>query len=492
VLVCDAGAMTLGADEAAVATRPLGDSRHSLGRARGKLRQVELPRIRYTTTQDGLSIAYYVTGHGEQNTVLLTGATSHLEVNWEIPGMRAGVVRLTELGRLAVFDKRGMGLSDRHSGVGTLELRMEDLRAVMDAADFERANLVAVSESGAMAILFAVTFPERVERLVLVAAFPYGGGKDNKAVPLVNATWGTGMFARACLGNAPKDPRVTERLERNVATPHGINELMRQNALIDVRPILGHVNVPTLVVNDRLDPIVPVAAGRYLASHIPGARFVEVANGCHWGWGEHDNDEILDEIVGFLGGETHFEPDVTSDRVLATVLFTDIAGSTERAVRLGDFEWRQILSRYEAAARDAVSARGGRWVRFTGDGFVATFDGPGRCLACAHVTRQSASDLGLETRTGVHVGEIEIRNDDISGQAVHLAARVMSAARPNEIWVSSAIPGLVAGSGLTFESRGQHELKGFPEPVELYAVVQEDERTVTGSRQPGATRPTEL
>ena len=251
----------------------------------------------------------------------------------------------------------------------------------------------------------------------------------------------------------------------------GISKLVRQNALIDVRPILGHVRVPTLVVHDRFDAIVPIAAGRHLARHIPEARLVEVANGWHWGWGEHDNDDIIDEIVAFVGGERR-SPSDSSGRVLATVLFADIVGSTERAVDLGDLEWRRLLDRYETSARETVRKGRGRWINFTGDGIVAVFDGPGRGVECARELRDSASaTLDLSTRSAVHVGEVETRNDDISGQAVHLTARIMAAATANEIWVSSTVPGLVAGSGLHFESRGMHELKGFRDRSELFAVL---------------------
>jgi pimeloyl-ACP methyl ester carboxylesterase len=432
---------------------------------------VDLPRIRYTTTSDGLSLAYYIIGHGDATTVFILGLASHLELTWEVPGLRAIFVRLAGLGRLAVFDKRGLGLSERELGVGTLEYRVDDVRTIMDAAGFERANIVGISEGGSMAILFAATYPQRVERLVLVASYPWGGGEDSTAVRLAEATWGTGMYVRAAMGNTPKDPQVVERLERNIATPRAISALMRQNAVIDVRPILGDVRVPTLVINDRLDPIVPVAAGRYLARHIPGARFVEAKNGCHWGWGEHDNDEIIEEVVAFLGGERQ-SPGGDSGRVLATVLFTDIVGSTEQAVEMGDLEWRRRLDQYEAAARQAVVASQGRWVSFTGDGILAVFDGPGRAVACArHLREWTTEILGLATRSGLHVGEVEARGDDISGQAVHLAARIVTATAADEIWVSGVLPGLVAGSGLRFETRGAHTLKGFPGSTELFAVV---------------------
>ena len=359
---------------------------------------MDLPRIKYTTTSDGLSIAYYVTGHGDENTVIVMGLASHLELTWEIPGVRAVVTRLAEQGRVAMFDKRGLGLSERELGVGTFERRTEDIGTVMDAAGFDHANILGISEGGPMAVLFAATYPDRVDRLALVASFPWGGGEDTTAMALIEATWGSGTYARTAIGNAPKDPEVTGRLERNVATPMGISKLVRQNALIDVRPILGHVRVPTLVVHDRFDAIVPIAAGRHLARHIPEARLVEVANGWHWGWGEHDNDDIIDEIVAFVGGERR-SPSDSSGRVLATVLFADIVGSTERAVDLGDLEWRRLLDRYETSARETVRKGRGRWINFTGDGIVAVFDGPGRGVECARELRDSASaTLGLSTR----------------------------------------------------------------------------------------------
>jgi class 3 adenylate cyclase len=321
-----------------------------------------------------------------------------------------------------------------------------------------------------MAILFAATYPSRVHRLVLIAAFPYGGGEDNDMIRLVESSWGTGMFMRAHFGNYPNDPPLLERFERNIATPRGISELMRRNAFIDVRPVLADVRVPTLVVHDHRDPVVPFAAGRYLARRIPGAKLVEVDNGYHWGWGEHDNDVVVDEVVAFLTGEPVRSEDLT-DRVLATVLFTDIVDSTEVATEMGDHRWRVMLDSYESQAIDAVRHHRGRWVKSTGDGVLASFDGPARAIACAKEIRTCGHELGFATRSGLHTGEVEARGDDIAGLAVHIAARIVAAALPGEIWVSATIPGLVVGSTVTFQTRGHHELKGIALPVELLAVT---------------------
>jgi pimeloyl-ACP methyl ester carboxylesterase len=435
---------------------------------------MELPRIRYARTHDDLSIAYFVLGRGERNMVFIMGAANHLEFNWEMPSLQALYRRLAAVGRLAVFDKRGLGLSDRHLGVGTLEERMDDVRSVMDAAGFAQADLIGASEGGAMAILFAATYPQRVRRLVLFGAFPYGGGlddtHDNDLPRLIEASWGTGSAMRTYFGNYPNDPSLLERFERNVATPRGMAELVRRNCLIDVSPVLADVRVPTLVIHDRRDPVVPFEAGCQLAERIPGAKLVELDNGYHWGWREHDNDVMIDEAITFLTGERP-PTDEAADRVLATVLFTDIVQSTELANQIGDQRWRGVLDGYESRAINAVRHHRGRWVKSTGDGVLASFDGPGRAIACAKEIRTCGQELGLATRSGLHTGEVEERGDDIAGVAVHTAARIVAAAAPGEIWVSATIPGLVVGSPVTFETRGEHQLKGLVKSMELFAAT---------------------
>jgi class 3 adenylate cyclase len=342
----------------------------------------------------------------------------------------------------------------------------------MDAATFERASLIGASEGAPMAILFAATYPDRVERLGLYGGFAYGGGSDADldAFRVVEASWGTGSFVRLAIANCPNDPSLLQRFERNVATPRGMRELTHRNALIDVRPILPDVRVPTLVVHDRHDPVVAFAAGRQLARRIPNATLVELDNGYHWGWGEHDNDAAIDEFVSFVSGE-RVTSDDASDRVLATVLFTDIVDSTQLAVASGDHRWSGLLDRYLSSARDAVHRHRGHWVKSTGDGILAYFDGPARAVICASEIYQRGVELGLATRSGLHTGEVETHADDIAGIAVHVAARIAAVATPNEIWVSATIPGLVVGSSLSFETRGHHELRGLGDGVELLAAV---------------------
>jgi class 3 adenylate cyclase len=287
---------------------------------------------------------------------------------------------------------------------------------------------------------------------------------------MVEASWGIGVFMGAYFGNYPNDPPLLERFERNVATPRGMSELVRRNLLIDVRPVLADVRVPTLVVHDRRDPVVPFEAGCELARCIPRAKLVEIDNGYHWGWREHDNDVMIDEAISFLTDERPPSEDMT-DRVLATVLFTDIVQSTELANEIGDQRWRGVLDSYESRAIGAVRHYRGRWVKSTGDGVLASFDGPARAIACAKEIRTCGHELGLATRSGLHTGEVEVRGDDIAGVAVHTAARIVAAAAPGEIWVSATIPGLVVGSPWTFETRGQHQLKGLVESMELLAAT---------------------
>ena len=434
---------------------------------------MELPRIRYVSSRDGLSLAYFVIGQGPRNVVFVNGVASHLEFNWEMPSLRALYLRLAAIGRLAVFDKRGLGLSDRQFGTGTLEDRMDDVRAVMNAAQFDRASVIGASEGAPMAILFAATYPDRVERLVLYGGFAYGGGPDADvdAARLAESMWGTGGYLRAAVGNAPNDPPLLQRFERNVATPRGINELMRLNALIDVRTVLADVRVPTVVIHERHDPMVPFSAGLQLSRCIPDATLVELDNGYHVGWGEHDNDVAFDEIVSFVSGQRTTSTNDVSDRVLATVLFTDIVGSTELLVAMGDHRWSDVLSRYHTSALELVRQYRGRWVHSTGDGILATFDGPARGVACAQAIRDRGIELGLTTRSGLHTGEVEVVGDDIRGIAVSFAARIVAVADPDQVWVSATVPGLVVGSSLTFKARGSYALKGLPGESELFTVL---------------------
>jgi len=430
---------------------------------------VERPEVRYATTTDGLTIAYSVFGRGPVDLVMVPGMASHLEYMWEAPSFARMYERLGAVARVILFDKRGTGLSDREVGDGSLEARMEDLRAVMDAVRAPLASLHGWSEGGPMAMLFAATSPERVARLSLMGSFPHGGGEDTPLWRSVAALWGTGLTMRNFFATPPP-PEVLRRFEQTTATPRAMTRIASMNARIDVRPILDQIRVPTLVIHDRRDPVVPVEAGRYLAHRIPGAQYVELDQGLHVAWEEHEWDLVTDELVAFHTGARPDRPAPTGDRVLATVLFTDIVDSTARAAALGDQSWRVLLDRHDELARAAIRRFRGQWVKSTGDGVLATFDGPGRAVECAKAIRDGAPSLGLEVRAGLHTGEVERRGGDVSGLAVHLAARVLGCAAAGEVLVSPTIPGLVTGSPLAFRPRGRHALKGLPEPVELFAA----------------------
>lgn len=394
---------------------------------------------------------------------------------WDVPFYANVAAQLASLGRLIVFDKRGTGLSDRSLGFGSFAERMDDIRAVMDAAGVQRAGLVGVSEGGPLAILFAATYPDRVTKLGLYGTFAYWGSIDDPGtlgpspaemlLPFIRENWGTGRVLPLVIQDVPEEAiPLLARYERNSCTPQMVEEIMRSNLSIDIREILPTISVPTMVAHTTGDPLVPFALGRYLADLIPGARFVEIEGNFHGSW---VHVTFPPALIEFVAGEQRPQ---ASDRILATVLFTDIVSSTEHDVRLGDKGWRDLLDRHDAVARSEIKRFQGRLVKTTGDGVLATFDGPARAIACAQQMAVGTEPLGMNIRAGLHTGEIERRGEDITGLGVVIARRVCDLAATDEVLTSRTVKELVTGSGITFTDRGAHTLKGVPDEWQLYAV----------------------
>jgi class 3 adenylate cyclase len=429
-----------------------------------------VPETRYAKNGD-VHIAYTVLGEGPLDLVVVLGALTNLEVLWEDPHYRRFCERLASFSRLIVFDKRGMGLSDRVE-LGTLEERMDDVRAVLDAAGSERAALLGISEGGPMSLLFAATYPARTEALVLCGAevkeettedWPWGEATRDEFEQFmaeIPERWGKGGGIAFIAPSVGRDPRVQEwwgRLQVQSATPRAAESFMRMAFEIDVRHVLPSVHVPTLVVHRTGDAVCHVENARYLARHVEGARYVELPGDDHAPWVGDNADELMAEIQEFLTGVR--EP-AEPERVLATVLFTDIAGSTERASALGDRGWRELLERHHALVRRELARHRGREIDTAGDGFFAAFDGPARGIRCAQAIVGGVRSLGLEVRAGLHTGECEVLGGKLGGIAVHIGARVASLAAPGEVVVSGTVRDLIAGSGIELEDRGLHRLKG--------------------------------
>jgi pimeloyl-ACP methyl ester carboxylesterase/class 3 adenylate cyclase len=446
------------------------------------------PETRYARSGD-VSVAYQVVGDGPLDLVAVPGFVSHVEWAWEEPSVACYLRRLASFTRLLHFDKRGTGLSDRIAGVSTLEERMDDIRAVMDAAGSERAVIYGLSEGGPLAALFAATYPERTSALILYGTFaslvrqpdyPWKRTPEElrrlieERARTIHETWGSLEAIGQALQRMAPSAADDEGLKRWLATllrlgasPGAEIARQRMNAEIDVRHVLPAIRVPTLVLHRTGDRDSSVEEGRYIAAHIPGAKFVELPGDDHFPM-VGDMDSVLDEIEEFVTGA---RPDREPDRVLATVMFTDIVSSTEHAVRLGDRRWRDLQERHHALVRRELARHRGREVDTAGDGFLATFDGPARAVRCAVAIGEGVRTLGLEVRAGLHTGECELRGDRVSGIAVHTGARVMAQAGAGEVLVSSTVKDLVAGSGLRFEDRGAHAFKGVPGEWRLYAVV---------------------
>lgn len=441
------------------------------------------PKTRYAKSGD-LSIAYQVSGEGPPDLVHVPGWISHLEHAWEDPGYARFLRQMSSFARFIRFDKRGTGLSDREIGFPSLEERMDDLRAVMDAVGAERATILGTSEGGNMSMLFAAAYPERVSALILFGCFakrlwspdyPWASTAEERDAWIddLERNWGDTIDLQRLAPSAAGDSHFCEWFSAHLrfgASPRAAITLTRLNSQIDVRDILPTIRVPTLVLHRRGDLHVKLKEGQYLADHIPGAKFVELPGDDHIPW-VGNQDALVNEIHEFVTG-TRSRPD--PDRVLATILFTDIVDSTGLAARLGDRKWRELLEQHHALVRKQLAAFRGREVKTTGDGFLATFDGPGRALLCAVAIRNGVRPLGIEIRAGVHIGECELQGNDISGIGVHIAARILGLAEAGEILASSTIKDLVVGSGIDFREHGTHELKGVPGEWHLFTATAPD------------------
>jgi pimeloyl-ACP methyl ester carboxylesterase len=441
------------------------------------------PRTQYARSGD-VSIAFQVVGESPIDLVLGLGFATHLEMEWEAPTFARFCDRLSSFSRLILFDKRGTGLSDPVAEAPTLEQRVDDVRAVMDAAGSERAAFFGISEGGPMGVLFAATHPERITALVLHGAmartteapdYPWASPADalrESAVEFIAPFWGqnaTGMielFAPSLARDA-EARELMERQQRSAASPAMVQQIFEMFLDIDVRAILPTIRVPTLILHRRGDRVVNWRAGEHLAGQIPDARYVELPGIDHLPWAG-DMESVVGEVEEFLtGARSMAEP----DRVLATVMFTDIVGSTERAAELGDARWRELLERHQEAVRRELTRFRGREVKTLGDGCLATFDGPARSIQCGRAITEVARSSDLEVRVGLHSGEVELMDRDVGGIAVHIAARVGGLAGAGEVLVTSTVKDLVVGSGIRFEERGAATLKGIPDEWRLFAAA---------------------
>jgi len=430
-----------------------------------------------------LNIAYQVVGNGPIDLVYVPGWVSHVELAWAEPEQASFLRRLASFSRLVRFDKRGTGLSDRVSEdrLPTLEERMDDLRAVMDAVGSERAALFGISEGGNMCALFAAAHPERTSALLMAGTFakriwsadyPWAPTAEKRAQEYeeIEREWGNLMDLSHYIPSKMHDEAFTRRLAtyfRHAASPGAAVALLKMNTQIDIRRVLPTIRVPTLIMHRVGDLDVNIEEGRWMAGQIPGARFVELPGNDHLVW-VGDQDTVLDEVQEFLTG---IRPARDVDRVLATVLFTDIVGSTELAAGIGDRAWRDLLDRHHRVVRSELSRFRGREINTAGDSFFATFDGPARAVRCALAVRDAVKPLGIRIRAGVHTGEIELDAEAINGIAVHIGARVAAIADTDEVLVSSTVKDLVSGSGIRFSDRGTHVLKGLPGSWQLHAAA---------------------
>ncbi len=436
---------------------------------------------RYARSGD-LWIAFRVLGDGPNDLVFAPGYMSHLEQNMEWSPYARFIERLASFSRLIVFDRRGTGLSDRNLDLGSFEEMMDDIAAVMDAASSERAALFGGAEGGPMCALFAATFPERTTALVLgasyarrtqAAGYPWGLDEESqqRVLDAYATRWGMDSFGVRLLSPSEADDERFRRWHaqacRYAGTPASAEAWFRVTMEIDVRDVLPAIRVPTLVVHRTRDRVVPVEAGRYLAEHIHGARLIEYEGEDHYPF-SGNCDPMLDDIEEFLTGQRRApEP----DRVLATVLFTDIVGSTELASTLGDERWKRLLADHHRVVREQLELHRGREVRIAGDGFLATFDGPARAIRGASAIRDRLRAIGIDVRAGLHTGEVELVGDGVEGIAVHIGARIAALAGSGEILVSSTVRDLVVGSGIAFAEHGSVALKGVPGEWAVHAVA---------------------
>ena len=444
-------------------------------------------KTRYARRGD-VNVAYQVVGEGPIDLLFAPGFVSHVDLYWTDPMITSFMRRLASFSRLIIFDKPGTGASDPVARVPTLEERVEDMRAVLDAVGSERAALFGISEGGPMSVLFAATYPERITNLVLYGSFakfdpapdyfPETQGEHDaflERIYRIVDSWGQGtavdIFAPSLAGSAAIRS-AWALLERAAASPAMVRAVVEAVRQVDVRAVLAAIRVPTLVIHRTGDSVVRVHHGRFIAGHVPDARYVELPGDDHVPW-LGDTAPLLEEMERFLTG-THQA--AQPDRVLATVLFTDIVGSTERAAELGDVRWRELLEAHDELVRAQLVRFGGREVKATGDGFLLAFDGPGKAITCAGAISEGVQRLGLEVRAGVHTGECERRGEDLGGMAVHIGARVGAKAAAGEVLVSSTVKDLVVGSGIEFEDRGCEPLRGVPGEWRLFAVTRRGER----------------
>ena len=453
------------------------------------------PQTRYARSGE-VNIAFQVVGDGPFDLVFVPGFVSHLDLQWADPRIARFLEKLASFARLILFDKRGTGLSDPVAGPAPLEDRMDDVRAVMDAAGSERAALLGLSEGGPMSVLFATTYPGRTRALILCGTYGTGtlDADDNPAgqrwpdnYARVRATlehWGEGHTLAIFAPSADSEPERIGRgiFERSAASPQMARTLIEMVVETEVRDLLPSVRVPTLVLH-REDEFIPVEGARDMAQQIPGARLVVLPGADHIPF-YGDADGYAEEIEEFLTGARQAP---ISDRILTTVMFTDIVGSTERAAVLGDARWRELVSRHDELMRAELERHRGREVKTMGDGFLATFDGPARGIRCARTTADKVRSLDIELRAGLHTGECELVGDDIAGMAVNIGARVGALAGAGEVVVSSTVKDLVVGSGISFSDRGICQLKGVPGEWHLFAVDQAEaplsSRRVPDSRE---------
>ena len=438
-----------------------------------------LPETKYTQNGE-VSLAYQVLGAGPLDLVLVPGFVSHLEQGWEEPAYARFLQQLASFCRLILFDKRGTGLSDRGEGIPTLEQRMDDVRIVMDSVGCQRAALLGVSEGGSIAALFAATYPERTSTLILYGGLvrkawapdhPWGMKPEEAEILYEkwHREWGGPVNLEYFAPSVANDQRFRlwwAKFLRLSASPSAVIANRRMSMEIDIRGILPTLHVPTLVLHRSGDRQISIEEGQYIAEHIPGAKLVELSGDDHFWW-VGDSESIVNEIQLFLTGERQAQE---PDRVLATLLFTDIVDSTKRAAEIGDRRWHDLLDSHDASMRREIARVRGRAVKSWGDGFLATFDGPARAIHCAIALQDEAQKLGIEIRAGLHTGEVELMGQDVGGIAVHLAARVMAQAQANEVWLSRTVKDLVVGSGIKFSERGAFNLKGIPGEWLLFIV----------------------
>lgn len=442
----------------------------------------DAPETHYVKSDD-VHVAYQVVGDGPVDLLIVPGFVSNIEAGWRNPDQSAFFHRLASFCRLILFDKRGTGMSDRGIQDFTLEQRMHDVQAILDAIGSKKAALFGVSEGGPMSLLYAAMYPQRTSALALYGSYakrskapdyPYGWDDQEWARVLedIESNWGSAhsLSVAARTERSGDDPLRADRLAayfRASASPGAAAAIMRMNREIDVRHILSATRVPTLVLHRTGDPVIEIGHARFLAQHIPDAKLIELPGQDHTPW-LGNRDAILDAVEQFLTGAHHVrEP----ERVLATVLFADIAGSTERVAAMGDKPWRELLSEFYRRTREVLQDHRGREISTAGDGFLATFEGPARAIRCASALNNAVRSLHLKVRCGIHTGECELVGDDLAGIAVHIGARVAGLATPGEVLVSQTVRDLVAGSGLAFEDRGTHRLKGVPDEWRLFHAV---------------------